>query len=148
MGELVGLPEWLFAILFVTIGVAIVFGFAWRNTRRQIASTVARRPNPPRQEFMVLMASDVSEETSSFLWETALFYCQGRGLTPHPDDDLLKDLPIDDDDISLDWPRDFAKRKGFHESNLPDWPEGCPVTLRNYGRWLDMYLNLHSSART
>ncbi len=138
MGELVGLPEWLFATLFVIIGVTIAFAFAWRNTKRQVAATNARRPNPTRQDFMALMASDVSEETSEFLWETASFYCHDLGLTPHPDDDLLKDLPIDEDDISMDWPRDFAKRKGFHESNLPDWPDHWSLTLRNFGRWLDM----------
>ncbi|WP_170234895.1 hypothetical protein [Croceicoccus sediminis] len=51
---------------------------------------------------------------------------------------MVRDLPIDEDDWSLDWPRDFARHHGFDESDLPDWPEGWPVTIRNYGRWLNM----------
>ena len=83
------------------------------------------------------MEADVSSAAAEFLWETALLYLKPR-LTPHPDDDLVRDLPIDSDDFSMDWPRDFAKRQGFHESSFPDWPEGWTVTVRNYGRWLDM----------
>ncbi|WP_324261897.1 hypothetical protein U4960_01745 [Altererythrobacter sp. H2] len=89
---------------------------------------------------MELMVSDVSEDAARFLWQTTLSCLKFHepSLTPHPDDDLIKDLPIDDDDISMDWPREWAERRGFHESNLPDWPKNWPVTIRNYGRWLDM----------
>ena len=89
---------------------------------------------------MVMMRADVSEEAASFLWQTALPYldCHKPPLTPHPDDDLVRDLPIDADEISMDWPRDWAERGGFHDSNLPDWPKEWPATIRNYGRWLDM----------
>jgi len=58
------------------------------------------------------------------------------GLTPDPDD-LLHDLPIHEDDWSLDWPDDWAERKGFDASNFPDWLDDCPPTVRNYARWLD-----------
>jgi len=86
------------------------------------------------------MRADVSREAALFLWQTALPYLDFHKppLTPHPDDDLIKDLPIDSDDISMDWPKHWAERHGFHDSNLPDWPKGWPVTIRNYGRWLDM----------
>lgn len=83
------------------------------------------------------MAADVSLETSKFLWDTAIIYLEPR-LTPHPDDHLVDDLPIDEDDWSMDWPREFAEQCGSHESNLPEWPEGWPATFRNFGRWLDM----------
>jgi len=59
-------------------------------------------------------------------------------LTPHPDDDLNSDLPIADEDWSLDWPIEFAKRNGFHKSNLAEWPENWEPTVRNFGRWLDL----------
>jgi hypothetical protein len=136
MGELLGLPEWLFAFLFVVTGISIVFALSWRNTTRQIAATLAKRRNPTNAEFLAAMQMDVSLSTAEFLWETALPYLQPH-LTPHPDDDLVRDLPIDSDDFSMDWPREFAERHGFHESNFPDWPEGWSVTIRNYGRWLD-----------
>ncbi|MBA4164305.1 MAG: hypothetical protein C0510_06690 [Erythrobacter sp.] len=137
MGGLLGIPEWLAKLLFVATFVAIIFSLGWRNTSRSIRELKERRISPSREEFLELMEPDVSPEASEFLWDTALFYIQPH-LTPHPDDDLIKDLPIDEDDIGMDWPRDWAKQQGFHDSNLPEWPEGWLVTIRNYGRWLDM----------
>lgn len=82
------------------------------------------------------MRPDTMEATANFLWDTAVIYLQPR-LAPHPDDDLVRDLPIDDGDWSMDWPREFADLHGFSEMDYPDWPEGAAVTLRNYGRWLE-----------
>ena len=130
------MPEWLFATLFVGIAALVVGTIAWRNTARQIARTAARRPNPTKDEFLSMMAPDVTRETALFLWDTAIGYLE-PSLTPHPDDDLTK-LPILDDDWSIDWPGDYACLNGFHESNLAEWPEGWPPTLRNLGKWLDM----------
>lgn len=140
MRYLAALPDWLLATLFVVGILAILFGVAWRNTKRQIRDTLARRPNPTEAQFMELMSGDVSEEAARFLWRTALPYLEFHKppLAPHPDDDLVKDLPIDDDDISMDWPREWSEIRGFHDSNLPDWPKDWPATIRNYGRWLDM----------
>ena len=84
-----------------------------------------------------MMARDVSVAATDFLWEEACT-CLTPHATPHPDDDLIRELPIDDEDITLDWPREWAKLRGLDESNLPDWPEDWPVTVRNFGRWLDM----------
>lgn len=137
MGELADLPDWLIATIVVVGGLAVTFGFAWRNTKRQIASTLARRPNPTREEFLAQMGLEVSPAAAEFLWDTALTYLEPK-LTPHPDDDLAKHLPIDDGDWSMDWPREFAVQQGFDESNLPDWPTDWPATLRNYGRWLSL----------
>lgn len=131
------MPGWLLPTGFVVCGLAVWFAVAFRNTRSQIAATKARRPNPSRDEFIEMMASDCPEYVAVFLWETAMPYLAPH-LTPHPDDDLLRDLPIDEDDWSMDWPRDFATQEGFHESNLPDWPKGWATTIRNYGRWLSM----------
>jgi hypothetical protein len=140
MGELLGLPEWLLAGLFVVAALTIWFGIAWRNTTKRVHETAARRANPTETEFMQMMRADVSEDASAFLWKSALPYleCFRPKLTPHPDDDLVQHLPIDDDNFGMDWPREWAELKGFHESNMADWPEGWPVTIRNYGRWLDM----------
>lgn len=131
------MPSWVFPTAFATVFLGLWSAIGVRNTRHQIAATHTRRPNPSRDEFMGLMAPDCSPEAAAFLWETALFYLEPK-LAPHPDDDLARDLPIDDGDWSMDWPRDWAKSQGFHESNLPDWPAGWPVTIRNFCRWLDM----------
>lgn len=138
MGKLIGLPEWLVVSLFVIIGLAVWLLVGSIGHARMVRRTAAKRANPTREEFLAEMErSGSSADAAEFLWETALFYVQPN-LTPHPDDELGEDLFIDDGDWSMDWPRDFAERKGFHKSNLPDWPEGWRVTLRNYGRWLDM----------
>ena len=140
MAELLGIPAWLFPTLFVLGGLCIWFGIAWRNTSKQVRRISAQRSNPTEAEFMDMMLRDVSEEAAGFLWTTALPYLKffKAPLTPHPEDNLVNDLPIDDDDFGIDWPREWAELKCFHESNMPDWPEGWPVTIRNYGRWLDM----------
>ena len=44
---------------------------------------------------------------------------------------------IDDDDVGMDWVRDWTERSGILESDLPDWPKDWPLTVRNYARWLD-----------
>ncbi|QZD91499.1 hypothetical protein K3162_07915 [Qipengyuania xiapuensis] len=136
MGEAVGLPEWLAGTLFAVGFIVILGAFAWRNTSRKIARTKAKRPSPTREEFIAMMAPDVSGKTACFLWDTAIEYLEPR-LAPHPDDDLAKDLPIADEDWSMYWPSEYAELNGFHESNLADWPEEWPPTLRNFGKWLD-----------
>lgn len=65
-----------------------------------------------------------------------LFYVAPR-LTPHPDDMLLEDLCIDDGDVTMDWPWVWTEQHGLAESDLPDWPKGWPMTVRNYARWLE-----------
>lgn len=133
-------PDWLLATMFVAGFLGVHFGVAWRNTKRQILQTLSRRQNLTEAQFITLMTVDVSEETARFLWQVTMPYLEFHKptLAPHPDDDLVNDLPIDDEEWSMDWPRDWAERRGFHESNLPDWPEEWRVTIRNYGRWLDM----------
>ncbi|AKM08964.1 hypothetical protein AB433_01615 [Croceicoccus naphthovorans] len=121
--------------MVVVGGLGLLFAIAARNTRRQINTTFARRKNLEQSEFLALMYNDCAPEAAEFLWETTKFYLAPR-LTPHPDDDLFRDLPIDDEDWSIDWPRDFARQYGFSESDLPEWPKEQPVTIRNYGRWL------------
>ena len=138
MGELLGVPEWVAVTLCVLLGLAIWLIGGLIVHARMIRRTAAKRASPSRDEFLTAMVADgVSPDAAEFLWKTALFYVEPR-LTPHPDDLLGKDLYIHDHDWSMDWPRDYAEQRGFHESNFPDWPEGWPPTLRNYGRWLSM----------
>ncbi len=137
MGELLGIPEWLAVLIWLVfaLGAFLIFGLnRLRNARERLA---VARPSPTREEFLELLASDMRADTAAFLWDKALFYVRPL-LTPHPDDELSNDLRIDDDDWSMDWPRDYAREQGFHESNYPDWPDGWPATLRNFGKWLEM----------
>lgn len=136
MEELLGVPAWLAISLGVVVGVAALMVFGNRAIGKAHSRLAGRRTSPTRDEFMGMLP-EMRAETAAFLWEKALFYVQPR-LTPHPDDELASDLRIDDDDWGMDWPRDFARGQEFHESNFPDWPENWPVTLRNYGRWLEM----------
>jgi hypothetical protein len=71
------------------------------------------------------------------MWQQVLPYVEPH-LTPHPDDRLLDDLCIDDDDIDMDWPQIWAEQQGISESDLPDWPKDWPLTVRNFARWLDL----------
>jgi len=137
MGELLGIPEWLAMTLWVIVFGGVIWFWAWRNTRKMISATLAKRPNPTKEDFLAILRADVALETAEFLWERAIVQLEPR-LTPHPDDHMIDDLPLDEDEWSMDWPREFAEKQGFHESNLPDWPADWPVTVRNFGRWLDL----------
>jgi hypothetical protein len=97
----------------------------------------ARRPNPTEAEFLALMAQDCSPEAARFVWEQALPYVAPH-VTPHPDDLLLDDLCIDDGDIDMYLCGDWAAQIGIPEGDLPDWPKGWPLTVRNFARWCDL----------
>jgi hypothetical protein len=137
MGELLGIPEWLAATGFVVASLAIWLAVGSVMRRRAHRRVAARRLNPTEAEFLAMMAQDCSPEAARFLWQQALFYVEPR-LTPHPDDLLLDDLCIDDGDVTMDWPRDWAQQQRLSESDLPDWPKDWPLTVRNFARWLDL----------
>ena len=137
MGALFGIPDWLGVTIWIFAGLSIFWIYGNRSIRRAHERVADHRPNPTRDEFLAAMKGDCPPEVSEFIWEKALSYVEPR-LTPHPEDDLTKDLRIDDDDIAMDWPHAWAEQCGFHDSNLPDWPDGWPTTIRNYGRWLEM----------
>lgn len=136
MGELFGVPEWLVATGFVFIGMALWIGLGVILRWRAHARLAARRPSPTKAQFFATMAQDRSPEAARFVWQQALFCVEPR-LTPHPDDLLLGDLCIDDGDVTMDWTRIWTEQHGLIESDLPDWPKGWPLTVRNYARWLD-----------
>ena len=141
MGELVGIPETAAKMLWVAVALSLVVMYGFGSIRKAHRRLAASRPNLTKQQFIAEMRPDCSPEAAEFLWEKSLYYLE-PGLAPHPDDDLINDLKIDDDDLGIDWPRDWAECRSFHESNFPAWPEDWPVTVRNFGRWLDMSPNL------
>ncbi len=137
MGDLLGVPQWAAATGFVVAGLAIWIAIGFWLTRRAHRRVAERRNNPTEAEFLAMMAQDCSPEAAQFLWDQAAPYVAPR-LTPHPDDLLIGDLCIDDDDIDMDWPRDWAREQGLVEDDLPDWPKGWPLTVHNFARWLDL----------
>lgn len=103
MGALLGVPEWLAATGFVVGALAIWLGFGFQLRHRAHKRVAVRRPNPTEDEFLAMMAQDCSPRAARFMWQQVLPYVEPR-LTPHPDDLLIGDLCIDDDDIDMDWP--------------------------------------------
>ncbi|MEO1730789.1 MAG: hypothetical protein AAFR64_08630 [Pseudomonadota bacterium] len=140
MGELIGFPEWAVLSGCIALGILAFALWRWGNTKRQVERTLAKRANPTHEEFLALIGQDVSPAVSEFLWERALdaLSVHASQITPHPDDHLIDDLPINDDEWSLDWPFLWAENCGFPEKNLPDWPADWPATIRHFGRWLDL----------
>jgi hypothetical protein len=130
------MPDWLIFSAVVMLFIGGVFVVASRNTRRMVARTLARRPNPTEAEFMAMLGGDVRPEVAAFLWETMIPYLEPK-LTPHPDDRLFDDLPIGDDDPSMDWLPEFAERHGLKAKHWPQWPEEWDGTVRNFARWLE-----------
>lgn len=137
MGELLGVPEWVAGTGFVVAALAIWLGAGSIMLRRAHARVAARRPNPTEAEFLAMMAQDCSSEAARFVLGQVLPYVTPR-LTPHPDDLLIADLCIDDDDIDMFWAHDWVKRQGLAENDLPDWPTDWPLTVRNFARWCDL----------
>ena len=139
MEQLLDEPEWLWGTAFAFVFILVLFVMAVRNTRQQIAQTRQHRANPTREEFMAMLANDVSQASASFVWEVMQDILP-RQLAPHPDDDMVKDLPLDAEEWRLDWPGQFARMQGIDEDRIPDWPKTWEPTVRNYARWLELGL--------
>lgn len=137
MGEWLGVPEWVAVTGFVVAALAIWLTLGSILHRRAMKRLAARRLNPTEAEFLAQMAQDCSPEAARFVWAQTLPYVEPR-VTPHPDDLLLDDLCIDDDDIDMDWRHNWADQLGVPERDLPDWPTGWPLTVRNFARWCDL----------
>lgn len=129
------MSEWLGALLVVTPIIATIFVVSKRQWKRNVQALLARRPNPTRVEFVELLSHDVPQDIAEWMWETVSFYTRPL-LSPHPDDDLLSDLMIDDDDVYIDWLPQFAKEQGLDWKAWPDWPSQAPSTVRNFAIWL------------
>lgn len=114
---------------------AIIYLIGRRKWSRMAATLLARRPNPTQGEFVSFLAPDVGPETAEWFWNELHVYFRPT-LTPHPDDDLMSDLPIDGDEPD-DWVQEYCKRNGLSLRQLGKWPDRRPVTPRNLLGWLE-----------
>jgi hypothetical protein len=136
LGAALGIPEWLAATLFVVVGVSLTLIYGLHKRRRKMQALSAKRPSPDRTEFLTLMTASVEETTAAWMWATLLPYYEP--LTPHPDDHLLADACIDDDDITMDWLPRFAEDRGLRWQDWPEWPADWELTVLNFARWLQL----------
>jgi hypothetical protein len=122
------------------LATAAVLGFWFvvgqRATTKSVKSILDRRENPSREDFLRMMESDVSRGTAESLWDM-FGSCSPPQVKPHPSDNVIEELLIDNI-FKSQWLLDFAQRNGFNPSDLPIWPSDWSVTVRNFGRWLDM----------
>ena len=138
------MPDWLISALLAAAFIAVLFAKAHRKTQRMVERTRQRRRNPAEREFVAMLSRDVNPETAEFVWFAIIEYLQPWKLTPHPDDHLSNDLPIDDDEPVMDWLPRYAELYGANWKAWPQWPEGWGGTVRNFARWLELGLSQQS----
>ena len=126
---------WSIAAAIAVLLAIGLFLFFFRKVWRMVQRTKARRPNPSRDEFVALLSREVRPETAAFLWQRMAFLLPT--VSPHPDDHLWNDLPIDESEPMNEWLAVFAERHGVGIEAWPVWPAGTPCTVRNYARWLE-----------
>lgn len=101
--------------------------------KRQALLLAARRPNPTREQFIALVAADSDADVAAHLWDELLPYW--KPATPHPDDDFLIDLSIDEEEPQ-DWLERFCKQHRHDWRAWPEWEMDRPTTVRNFAIWL------------
>jgi hypothetical protein len=104
-----------------------------RKWRRQARRLAERRANLDQSGFVALLADSADADVAEWLWNELLVYWRPT-LTPHPDDDFARDLPIDPDEPN-DWLDRFCTSQGLEQKIFPDWPHGEETTVRNLAAW-------------
>jgi hypothetical protein len=128
------LIEFAFGAAAFVILFAVIWVVGNRKFNRQKQLLAQRRPSPPRDEFIAMLASDCEADVVELMWDELLVFYR-PDMTPHPDDDFLNDLAIDDEE-SNDWLATFCKRNELREKDISDWSKGAPSTIREFARWL------------
>ena len=127
---------WMIAFIWIVLIGLVFLALDRRGYDKAVRRLHKKRPNLSREKFLAEMQPEVSQEATDFLWATVLVYLEPHA-TPHPDDDLIRGLPIAEEDILMDWPADWQHICGKPSTSMPTWPEDMPLTIRNYGHWLD-----------
>ena len=124
------------AIWIAIIIVALAIGTVWANFdwNRKAARLRAKRLNPSRTEFVEkLLDANVDASVAEWLWER-LSPEWRPGLSPHPNDNPLVDLPFDPCDPD-DWQEDFCKAFCIDAQDFSDWPEQTEPAIANMAKW-------------
>lgn len=124
---------WWFAVACLGLYLLLWAYMAW-DRKRQVTALAARRHNPTQAEFMELLAGDCEADVAAFLWDKLADSWQPEA-TPHPDDDYLKDVPIDPEEQG-DWLDAFCTVHCLSADDWPEWPAEEATTVRNFARWL------------
>lgn len=127
---------WWFAAISLGLFLLLWAGMDWRWKKRATALALSCA-SLNREQFTDLLARDCEADIGHFLWSllTPEWDYWNAGLTPHPEDDYLKALPIDPEEQE-DWVRDFCDLHALPIGDWPDWPEGRATTVRGFARWL------------
>ncbi len=104
-----------------------------RTHRCRLARLAQRRPSPSRDHFCVLLAPDCADDVA--LWLHAELAPYWSPLSPHPDDDFIRDLGVDPDEPE-DWLIRFCRAHALDVDRVVPWPEDRATTVRNFARWL------------
>lgn len=124
---------------FAVVSAIVICIFAWahiageRKLRQQKASLLVRRPNLTLDEFIDFLRDDCEPDIARLLWTELLVFYQ-PDMTPHPDDDVIQDMPIDHDEPN-DWLAQFCKINAMRVKDVLPWPQDRPATVRNLARW-------------
>lgn len=124
------------ALWFVAVGVIAAAG-TWvafeRKWRRQAGRLAERRTNLDRSGFVAALAGSADADVAEWLWDELAAYWRPI-LTPHPDDDFVRDLPIDPEEPN-DWLNRFCASQSLERESFPEWPFGEATTVRNLAAW-------------
>ncbi len=124
---------------FALVAGVVVAVFAWiyvaggRNLKRMKLALARRRPSPTREEFISMLAESCEADIAELLWDE-LFVFYKPDMTPHPDDDVIQDMPIDGEEPN-DWLSEFCKRNSLRLKDITDWPKDQSATVRNLASW-------------
>jgi hypothetical protein len=123
---------------FAVVAIVICI-FAWtyvageRKLVRQKTALRARRANPTYEEFVTSLRSDCEADIADQLWQDLLVFYR-PDMTPHPEDDVIQDMPIDHDEPN-DWLAHFCKANNMRVKDISPWPKNQQATIRNLARW-------------
>jgi hypothetical protein len=104
-----------------------------RKLKRMKLALAERRVSPTREEFISMLTENCEADIAELLRDELLVFYK-PDMTPHPDDDVVIDMPIDGDEPN-DWLSEFCKRNGLRLRDITDWPKDQSATVRNLATW-------------
>lgn len=124
---------WYFAGICL-LAYLVLWIWVERKRTKDFIGLAAQRPSLSEKEFVAALAPDIDPDISKWLRDKIAEYIE-PALTPHPEDDIVTDLHIDDDEAE-DWFLEFCHNFGHDADLAQDWPREQAVTVRNFLHWL------------